>query len=67
MSICNSTTPRILVTRGCIEPDTGITKLVGSHGDWRVRIGEHRTVYELDDVTATVTIMRVQHRRDVYQ
>ncbi|MGQ0576313.1 MAG: type II toxin-antitoxin system RelE family toxin [Pseudonocardia sp.] len=45
----------------------GVTKLVGSRSDWRVRIGEYRIVYEIDDRSATVTVMRVQHRRDVYR
>ena len=45
----------------------GATKLVGSQRDWRVRAGEYRTVYEIDDAAQTVTILRVAHRRDVYR
>jgi len=43
-------------------------KLVGGGGnDWRVRVGEYRIVYEIDDQAQTVTVMRVAHRRDVYR
>jgi mRNA interferase RelE/StbE len=46
----------------------GAKKLVGSGAnDWRVRIGEYRIVYEINDSAGTITIMRVAHRRDVYR
>lgn len=46
----------------------GAKKLVGGGGnDWRVRIGEYRIVYEIDDPAQHVTVMRVAHRREVYR
>lgn len=45
----------------------GVRKLVGSRRDWRARIGEYRIIYEIDDDASTVTVMRVQHRREVYR
>jgi mRNA interferase RelE/StbE len=45
----------------------GVKKLVGSRSDWRIRIGEYRIVYEIDDTTKTVTILGVAHRRDAYR
>lgn len=45
----------------------GVRKLVGTDCDWRIRIGEHRIVYTIDDDAGLVTIMRVSHRRDVYR
>lgn len=45
----------------------GVKKLVGSRGDWRIRIGEYRIVYEIDDNTKIVTILGVAHRRDAYR
>jgi mRNA interferase RelE/StbE len=45
----------------------GVKKLVGSRIDWRIRIGEYRIVYEIDDATETVTILGVAHRRDAYR
>jgi len=45
----------------------GVKKLVGGRSDWRIRIGEYRIVYEIDDSSTTVTVLGVAHRRDAYQ
>jgi mRNA interferase RelE/StbE len=45
----------------------GCRKIVGSKSDWRVRVGDYRIVYEIDDVTKAVRIMYVRHRRDAYR
>ncbi len=42
-------------------------KLSGSRGDWRIRVGDYRAVYEIDDKARVVRIMRVRHRREVYR
>ena len=45
----------------------GVRKLVGSHSDWRIRIGEHRIIYEIDDTAKTITVLHIAHRRDAYR
>jgi mRNA interferase RelE/StbE len=45
----------------------GAEKLVGSHDDWRVRIGRYRIVYEIDDDAQVVTIYTVAKRSDAYR
>ena len=45
----------------------GVKKLAGSRSDWRIRIGEYRIIYEIDDTAKTVTGLQVEHRRDVYR
>jgi mRNA interferase RelE/StbE len=45
----------------------GAKKLVGSHSDWRVRIGRYRIVYEMDDEAQLITIYVVAKRSDAYQ
>lgn len=40
-------------------------KLVGREG-WRVRIGNYRVIYEIEDAKQTVTVLHIGHRRDVY-
>ncbi|MCA1705538.1 MAG: type II toxin-antitoxin system RelE/ParE family toxin [Actinobacteria bacterium] len=45
----------------------GVKKLVGSRSDWRIRIAEYRIIYEIDDAAKTLTVMRVEHRRDAYR
>ena len=45
----------------------GALKLGGNLEGWRVRVGDYRILYQIDDDTQTVTIVRVKHRRDVYR
>lgn len=46
---------------------SGCVKLAGSASDWRIRIGEYRIVYEINDKQGTVTVFNVAHRREVYR
>jgi len=41
--------------------------LTGSDHDWRIRVGEYRIVYEIDDTARDVRVNRVRHRREVYR
>lgn len=45
----------------------GAKKLVGGDGEWRVRTGDYRIVYEQDDGRLIVYVIRIGHRRDVYK
>ncbi len=45
----------------------GAKKLVGGHGEWRVRTGDYRIVYEIEDDILLVLVIAVGHRRDVYR
>jgi mRNA interferase RelE/StbE len=45
---------------------TGCKKLRGFRDQWRLRVGEWRVVYIIDDAIKRVIITRVQHRREVY-
>jgi mRNA interferase RelE/StbE len=50
----------------CENPrPTGCTKLAGRNG-WRIRVGNYRAIYEIDDAARSVVILHVGHRRDVY-
>jgi mRNA interferase RelE/StbE len=44
----------------------GCRKLSGREG-WRIRIGDYRVLYEIEDTPKTVTVVQVGHRRDVYR
>jgi len=46
---------------------TGSKKIAGSQNDWRIRIGSYRVLYEIDNKTKTIKIMRVKHRREAYR
>ena len=41
-------------------------KLVGGAGEWRVRTGDFRIVYEIYDGRQFVLVVAVGHRREVY-
>ncbi|MGA9998353.1 MAG: type II toxin-antitoxin system RelE/ParE family toxin [Pyrinomonadaceae bacterium] len=43
----------------------GCKKLVGREG-WRIRSGDYRVIYEIDDAQKKVTVLHIGHRRDVY-
>lgn len=38
----------------------------GEHGLWRVRVGNYRVVYAIEDAKLVVLVIRIGHRRDVY-
>lgn len=48
-----SHTPR---PKGCVKLSTGA---------WRIRIGDIRVLYDIDDTAKTVEVLRIKYRRDV--
>jgi mRNA interferase RelE/StbE len=38
----------------------------GEHGRWRARVGDYRIVYTVEDDRLIVLVLRVAHRREVY-
>jgi mRNA interferase RelE/StbE len=51
-----------------IEPrPPGVLKLRGRENQWRLRVGDYRILYEVDDAAKLVRILRIAHRREVYR
>ena len=46
---------------------SGAKKLSGSTYNWRIRVGDYRILYEVDDKGRLITIWRIAHRREVYR
>jgi len=44
----------------------GSTKLVGQVNLWRIRVGDYRIIYRVEDDRQVVTVLHVRHRRDAY-
>jgi len=44
--------------RGCKKLKTGA---------FRIRVGDYRVIYDVDDDSLAIEILRVKHRRDVYR
>ena len=45
----------------------GSEKLAGYDDRYRVRQGNYRIVYEIDDQAGHVTIYKIGHRKDIYR
>ncbi|MGB7555501.1 MAG: type II toxin-antitoxin system RelE/ParE family toxin [Candidatus Korobacteraceae bacterium] len=45
----------------------GCKKLKGYKDQWRVRVGDWRVVYIIDDDAKLISITRIAHRREVYE
>ena len=50
-----SHTPR---PKGCVKLSTGA---------WRIRVGDIRVLYDIDDKAKMVEVLRIGHRRDIYR
>ena len=46
---------------------SGCKKVRGYKDLWRIRVGDWRVVYSINDDDKLVTVMRVAHRREVYE
>ena len=44
----------------------GCKKLKGGQREWRIRVGDYRVVYTIDDEKLLVSVMRIRHRSEVY-
>lgn len=44
----------------------GSLKLKGNRNLWRIRIGDYRVIYSIDDSDLLIDISAVRHRRDAY-
>jgi mRNA interferase RelE/StbE len=46
---------------------TGVTKLQGNEDLYRIRVGDYRIIYSIQDDLLLVLVVTVGHRRDVYR
>jgi mRNA interferase RelE/StbE len=45
----------------------GCVKLKGYRDQWRIRVGDWRVIYTIDDQRQVVSITRVAHRSEAYE
>ena len=62
---CQRVIAKIQVLAGNPRPN-GCEKLSGAE-KYRIRQGDYRILYEIDDTTKLVTIVKVGNRREVYR
>ena len=42
-------------------------QLVGGDGEWRIRTGDYRIIYEIHDQELLILVVRVGHRKEIYR
>ncbi len=45
----------------------GVVKLSGSEDIYRVRVGDFRIIYEIQDAVLLIHVLKIGNRRDVYR
>ena len=61
--------PRIVQAIRNLSDDprpAGCKKLVGSRDLWRIRVGDYRVIYRIDDANAAIEVTIVRHRSAAY-
>lgn len=44
----------------------GVEKMAGRE-EYRIRVGDYRVLFTIDDAQRLITMYRIKHRRDVYR
>jgi mRNA interferase RelE/StbE len=58
---------RKLEALGRTPRPAGCKKLKGYKDHWRIRVGDWRVVYIIDDAAKIVSVTPIAHRREVYE
>ena len=45
----------------------GTIQLAGGNGELRIRVGDYRVIYDIEDDVLVVLVLRIGHRGDVYK
>jgi mRNA interferase RelE/StbE len=48
------------------RPD-GVVKMKGTDNEYRIRIGDYRIRYEIDDKKQIILLLQCRHRKDIYR
>jgi mRNA interferase RelE/StbE len=46
---------------------SGYQKLKGRQNQYRVRSGDYRIIYSIEDASLIVRVIKIGHRRDIYE
>lgn len=55
------------VDRLAVDPRADAVKLRGADDVWRIRVGDYRVLYAIEDERLVVLVIKLGHRRDVYR
>ncbi|MDF5820710.1 type II toxin-antitoxin system RelE/ParE family toxin [Corynebacterium felinum] len=45
----------------------GCIQLRGGNGEYRIRVGSYRIIYDIHDQELIILVLRVGHRREIYR
>jgi mRNA interferase RelE/StbE len=48
-------------------PSPEVTKMKGDNPFHRIRVGDYRIIYEIQDEVLVILIVKVGHRKDIYR
>jgi mRNA interferase RelE/StbE len=48
------------------RPD-GVVKMKGADNEYRIRIGDYRVRYEINDQELIILLLQCKHRKDIYR
>ena len=48
-------------------PDPATTKMKGNNAFHRIRVGDYRIVYIIDEGRLVILVVKVGHRKDIYK
>ncbi len=65
-STVNSVFPKIELLARAPRP-RGSRKLRGENNLWRIRVGNYRVLYAIDDVGGSIDVISIRHRKDAYR
>ena len=51
----------------CNPHPAGSVQLIDGVGEWRVRVGDYRVIYDINDDVLVILVLRIGHRREVYR
>lgn len=61
---------RILIAISKLSNDPfppGSKKLAGSAANYRIRVGDYRVIYQVENSILTIYVIRIGHRKDIYR
>ena len=61
-------TAKAVKSLGSNPRPSGVKKLSGKlKGVWRIRIGDYRLLYDIDDKSKKIVLLHLDHRRQIYR
>ena len=58
---------RAIERLGADPRPAGVRKLQGAEDLWRLRVGDYRVIYAIDDARYLVDVLAIRHRKDAYR